>query len=548
MPPKNNRIYNFFHLGVVAGQKPFVQKKIIIANYLSTIFMAIPIFFLVICYLFFPPVAFVFLIGIFVPPLVILLNYFGFNLVARFILGILPTILGVIFMAYLVQGKQELPYGSATSLFTMVAIPFVLFDIREVFYPVLILLLNIMCFIFFPQLDIWFDIAMNVDFFYSNTYNYIALTNAFIILFFCFFVLQKINLNSEKEKQQLITEVEQTNQNLQNKQDRLNQTLKQLRKVQLENHNQTWAIKGINRLNKIIQSYHHSKGLYYQVISEISRYLGALQAGIYMIKEDEKQQEEYLFLEAEYAFNDEKLKNTKFSKSEGLLGQVWQSAELISLDNLPKSHIHWTNNDKIKISSLCLVPIMTDDKVVGVLEFYLGQNLQQYQIQFLENISKNIALNIQNLLHKEKTETMAKQYKRQKEEAESQYKNMLEQVQVLSKMRDKLQNIESENLLKNKLLANTFALININEEHDILKMNTKAQQILEIPESLDNEEYILTEFISHSILTKQVGKMKFGYIWQDAVEIRTALKDKIILSITAGVINEQKNEFLIFLH
>lgn len=400
MSSKNNSFYQFFHIGVNKNQKEFVQKKIIIANYLASIFMFVPILFAIIAYIFFPRTLFVFAIALLIPPFTIFLNYIGLNVIARLVLSTLPTVVGMIFAAFVVQGEQNLPYGSSVILFSFGAIAFVLFDVREIIYTIFCLLFTFTNFIIFPTLDIWLDIPMDSSFIYTDLYNYITFANALIIVCVCFITLQKINLNSEKQNKTLISEANKNNQELKSKQDELNQTLEKLRKTQIENHNQTWAIKGINLINQVIQQHNDSGSLYDEIIKEVSRYLGVLQAGLYLVKKD-KNKESYLALEAAFALNEQKIQTTRFLKGEGLLGETWKSKESILLENIPKNHQNINLGvAKLKVSTLFFVPIMANDEVIGAFEFYFGQKPAKHQIQFVETVSENIALMIQNLSYK----------------------------------------------------------------------------------------------------------------------------------------------------
>ncbi len=153
-----------------------------------------------------------------------------------------------------------------------------------------------------------------------------------------------------------------------------------------------WTNEGIALLMEVLKEREDSPEKFAsKVISVLSRYLQAFQGAFYQVNYPETE-EAYLSLLAGYAIDSMHLREQQWAIGEGLIGQVAQSGKTMyvkkNLKEPPHSHSHSGKK------SLVLVPLIHQKKVRGIIELAIFDDLQPYQIAYLEKISDNITIKL----------------------------------------------------------------------------------------------------------------------------------------------------------
>ena len=176
---------------------------------------------------------------------------------------------------------------------------------------------------------------------------------------------------------------------------------RQIRQVEDEKLN--WTNRGTAKFADIIREASDDiEKLSYSIISELVKYIGANQGGLFVINDENKnggidneKSEKHIELMAAYAFDRKKHIQKRVSLEVGLLGRCVKEAETIYMTDIPSDYMHITSGlGKDNPGVLLLVPMMFNDEVFGVIEIASFSDIADYKRKFVEIISESIASSI----------------------------------------------------------------------------------------------------------------------------------------------------------
>jgi PAS domain S-box-containing protein len=165
-----------------------------------------------------------------------------------------------------------------------------------------------------------------------------------------------------------------------------------------------WIVTGVAEISQILRLHNDLEELGSSVISFVVEKIDAVQGAFYVVEED-LQGTPFIEMKASYAYGRKKYLKAKFRFAEGLVGQCAIEQETILRLEIPDDYLSITSGilgDR-KPKSLLLVPLITNEKVYGVLEFAGFDRFSSTHISFVEEISVITARTIFNVKVNEKT-------------------------------------------------------------------------------------------------------------------------------------------------
>lgn len=153
------------------------------------------------------------------------------------------------------------------------------------------------------------------------------------------------------------------------------------RKIQIkEEENRNWINTGFSKLNEIIRNNNKNiKELCFFTLKYLIEYSKLNQGGIFL--ENNKKQLELI---ACYAYNRKKHIEKIVHKNEGLLGACYHEKMPIYITQLPDDYIKITSGlGNANASTLLLVPIKSEDNIIGVVEFASFKKLENFERDFI---------------------------------------------------------------------------------------------------------------------------------------------------------------------
>ncbi len=178
-----------------------------------------------------------------------------------------------------------------------------------------------------------------------------------------------------------------------------------LRATQREEKNQSWISEGKDRISRILRIHTDLNDVSFEVLKSLTNYTGMEQGAFYLYDADRQM----LTCLITYAFDRKKYIQREFGMGEGLVGQCAREMDYIYLTEIPEDHVtlnSGTPGDQ-KPNSILLVPLITEEKLQGVVEFAsVRERIPKLSIQFLLELGEVIARTIYNLRMNQRTEEL----------------------------------------------------------------------------------------------------------------------------------------------
>ncbi|TAF65560.1 MAG: hypothetical protein EAZ55_08350 [Cytophagales bacterium] len=187
---------------------------------------------------------------------------------------------------------------------------------------------------------------------------------------------------------------------------------------------------------------------------------------------------------ASYACLIEKLSQTHFSWGEGLVGQAAESRKTLSFQHLPEGLLEADFGFiQLPIHSIMVIPFMFNEKVYGVVELTLLNDVAPTFIQLIEGIDQSIAAMLESIVSHAKTQKLLEQTQEQKELLHKQETELRQNLDALAEIREALlfQNQEIEEAFKelekknNRIIESITYAKRIQEA--ILPANQRIEQL-----------------------------------------------------------------------
>jgi hypothetical protein len=261
-------------------------------------------------------------------------------------------------------------------------------------------------------------------------------------LWICFYLLQNKNLHAEQANNSLLENINTQNKDLESQQEQLKETLAEVSKSREEDEKRNWINKGLSEIAELLRDV-NNKDLFADLITAIVKFVGLNQGGIYLLEKDNE--EDFLVLKACYAFDRQKFLNQKIHYGDGLLSQACLERGRIYMVEVPEDYVSITSglgDDPPRC--ILIVPLIHEETVLGALEVASFKKLEDFEIDFMEQISTRIASFIENYKRNEESRILLEQTQQQAEEMRAQEEEMRQNMEELQATQEELQRKEKE--------------------------------------------------------------------------------------------------------
>lgn len=241
-----------------------------------------------------------------------------------------------------------------------------------------------------------------------------------------------------------------------------------------------WIVTGVAEVGEILRAHDELEKLGDEVIHYIIGKIDAIQGAFYVVNDDETAT--YLEMKSSFAYNRKKHLQSNFKFAEGLVGQAAAEMDTILRVEIPEDYVTITSGilgDK-KPTAILLVPLITDEKVYGVLEFAGFTKFDSGKVKFVEELSLILARTVFNIKVNERTrkllaesQAMSSELQEKQEILRQNAEEMQATQEELQKSNTKLEEqIEEVNKTQNRmqlLLENASEVITIYEEDETIR-------------------------------------------------------------------------------
>ena len=247
---------------------------------------------------------------------------------------------------------------------------------------------------------------------------------------------------------------------------------------------QSWIAEGKETISHILRQHTRIDDLSAQVITALVKYTKLVQGAIYLYNEDKKT----LATAATYAYNRRKYNSGEFKLGYGLIGQCAYEMDYIYRTEIPHDYVSVTSGilGDQKPRSLLLIPLITDEKLQGVIEFAsLDNHIPNTTIRLLKELGEIIARTFFNLKINERTEKLlveSQQMTQELQENEEELRQNAEEMRATQEelkksnehLEAQIQEVENAQKRQYSLLENASEIIAIYDENMVMKYESPS--------------------------------------------------------------------------
>jgi PAS domain S-box-containing protein len=247
---------------------------------------------------------------------------------------------------------------------------------------------------------------------------------------------------------------------------------------------QSWIADGKETISDILRQYNKINELSAQVIKTLVDYTKLVQGALYIFDEDNKT----LVSAATYAYNRRKYTTSSYKLGYGLIGQCAYEMDYIYRTEIPDDYVTVTSGilGDQKPRSLLLIPLISDEKLQGVMEFAsLENHIPNLTIALLKELAEIIARTFFNLRINERTEKLlveSQQMTLVLQENEEELRQNAEEMRATQEelkktnehLETQIQEVENAQKRQYSLLENASEIIAIYDENMVMKYESPS--------------------------------------------------------------------------
>ncbi len=228
---------------------------------------------------------------------------------------------------------------------------------------------------------------------------------------------------------------------------KLLQVSKEREDVERSTQESLWANEGYNKIHEILSSGNGADHeIYFTIISRLTQYLGANQGTLFIAEESDGEMQ--LVQKGTYAFDRRKINEKNILFGEGLIGAVAFEKQTTYITDIPEGYINITSGlGDSAPKSLLIVPCISDNELLGIVEIASFNPIADYQIAFVERVASDIANETKKLKIEETTRHLLETTQRQAQELTEKEEEMRQNLEELQTTQETMQQRE-QHLLK----------------------------------------------------------------------------------------------------
>jgi len=205
----------------------------------------------------------------------------------------------------------------------------------------------------------------------------------------------------------------------------------------MEDDQRNWISEGLATVGDILRKpFENMEEFSHSIISYLVKYLNANQGGFFLIEQDEDDVR-YIDLKASYAYDRKKFANKRVEWGEGLIGTCALEKESIHMTNLPDGYLEITSGLGLATpDNLLIVPLITQDEVLGILELASFNSIEKFEISFVKSVAERTAITISSLWSSIRTASLLKESQSQAEVMAQQEDKMRQNMEQLKETQE----------------------------------------------------------------------------------------------------------------
>jgi ligand-binding sensor domain-containing protein len=292
---------------------------------------------------------------------------------------------------------------------------------------------------------------------------------AVIVIYGIYYIVKRREEQVKKDKAILEENIRKGNEELDKQKKEIAKQAAEIQQRDEAEKVQKWFNAGLAKFSDLTSKNKDDLATLAQVlITNLVEYLEAKQGGMFIISDDNREQQ--LELIGSYGYEKKKAGTKKFSIGEGQIGTCFKEKEVVIVDDLPKEYTKVASGlGEAYCRHLALIPLKLDEIVMGVVEIASFEKLESYKIEFVEKMGELVSATLSTIRANENMKKMYEQVKEKTEELTSQEEELRQNLEEMTATQEEMQRKE-ENFRK---MADEFKLKEKEYKKEI--SNLKAQ-------------------------------------------------------------------------
>ncbi|MCQ2975246.1 MAG: PAS domain S-box protein [Bacteroidales bacterium] len=305
--------------------------------------------------------------------------------------------------------------------------------------------------------------------------------------------------------------------------DRLSATEKEQTERRLEDEQRNWTTQGLAKFGDIMRHNNDNiNKLSDEVIKNLVHYINAGQGGLFIL-DDTDSKHAFLDLLSAFAYDRKKFLTRKIELGDGLVGVCALEKNTLYITDVPADYMEIESGlGDAKPKCLLIVPLKSDDKILGVIELASFNLLKKYEIQFVEQLGDSIASTLSSLRINARTADLLQESQKTADVLALREVELRKTMDDMKAARDESQKREAEMSGILSAVDETMLKAEINPEGMLMSANQKFLSAL---------GYRKDELLGQNIknILAEEGSENFDIVWQNICtgqSYQTTLKQK----------------------
>jgi methyl-accepting chemotaxis protein len=227
--------------------------------------------------------------------------------------------------------------------------------------------------------------------------------------------------------------------------NRLSETQKEETKRHLEDEQRNWTTQGLAKFGDIMRhSNENISSLSDEVIKNLVHYINASQGGLFIF-DDSDPNNVFLEMQSAFAYDRKKYLTKKIALGDGLVGMCALEKNTLYITDVPSDYMEIESGlGDSKPKSLLIVPLKSEDKILGVIELASFNLFEVHEIQFVEQLGDSIASTLASLRNNTRTADLLKESQLKTDELAVREQELHKAMNEMTLARDEAQRREAE--------------------------------------------------------------------------------------------------------
>ncbi|MDW7692257.1 GAF domain-containing protein [Flammeovirgaceae bacterium SG7u.111] len=422
-----------------------VKERVRLTNLMIICFTPMTLFYIGFSQFYFPEISWIYWGTLVFSVFAIWVNGKGWDLLSSFLLSIMPAS-----AVFLVQITTVAPGGSVNPYLQVASIgfwvmPWLVFSFREKWLLAASVTYCIVTLAVAQPLAAYFYIEADYTMVYSQLFSMILLVSGGSALTIGMFLFQLAVTKLNKEKDLMFESMKKREVELSNSELELKEYISKQEEYKKEEEKQQWVSVGLSQINEVLRNNNEELAkLSDVVIKQLVKYLDANQGGLF-ISNGKDGDGEVLELQTCYAYERKKYLQKEILPGEGLVGQCFIEKEPIYMTEIPEDYMEITSGlGKSTPKNIIIVPLIYNERVVGVIELASFNVMEEYKLLFVEKVAEGIASVVSNARVNEKTKMLLEDTQQQAEELRTREEEMRQNMEELQATQEAMQRKQQE--------------------------------------------------------------------------------------------------------